>query len=169
MDKYVCEPCGYVYDPKEGDPDNGIEPGTAFEDLPEDWVCPLCGLGKEVFVKETAQGRQDFAGPVRLRKGKGSLPGCVSRGISPDWKQLWNKGYFNGLVGIPLVLIFSHSDKSIQQGQQQVFQFELSMKLDKDKNKFKADDTKPRRKGVGSFARMVKAEIKDINCKERWI
>ena len=47
--------------------------------------------------------------------------------------------------------------------------FELSMKLDKDKNKFKADDTKPRRKGVGSFARMVKAEIKDINCKERWI
>ena len=56
MNKYVCEPCGYVYDPKEGDPDNGIEPGTAFEDLPEDWVCPLCGLGKDVFVKETAQG-----------------------------------------------------------------------------------------------------------------
>ena len=54
MDKYVCEQRGYVYDPKEGDPDNGIEPGTAFEDLPEDWVCPLCGLGKDVFVKETA-------------------------------------------------------------------------------------------------------------------
>ena len=46
---------------------------------------------------------------------------------------------------------------------------DTSMKPDKDKNKFKADDTKPRRKGVGSFARMVKAEIKDINCKERWI
>lgn len=55
MDKYVCEPCGYVYDPAEGDPDNGIEPGTAFEDLPEDWVCPVCGLGKDVFVKENAQ------------------------------------------------------------------------------------------------------------------
>ena len=52
MKKYVCEPCGYVYDPEVGDPDNGIEPGTAFEDLPEDWVCPVCGMGKEVFVEE---------------------------------------------------------------------------------------------------------------------
>ena len=49
MQKYVCGPCGYVYDPEVGDPDNGIAPGTAFEDLPEDWVCPLCGLGKDVF------------------------------------------------------------------------------------------------------------------------
>ena len=43
------EVCGYIYDPQLGDPDNGIEPGTAFEDLPEDWVCPLCQEGKEVF------------------------------------------------------------------------------------------------------------------------
>ena len=50
MQKYVCEPCGYEYDPAVGDPDNGIAPGTAFEDIPEDWVCPLCGMGKEVFV-----------------------------------------------------------------------------------------------------------------------
>ena len=50
MKKYVCEPCGYEYDPAVGDPDNGIEPGTAFEDIPEDWVCPVCGMGKEVFV-----------------------------------------------------------------------------------------------------------------------
>ena len=49
--KYICEPCGYEYDPEIGDPDNGIAPGTAFEDLPEDWVCPLCGLGKDVFVE----------------------------------------------------------------------------------------------------------------------
>ena len=49
MDKYVCDVCGYVYDPAVGDPDNGIEPGTAFEDLPEDWVCPLCGVGKDDF------------------------------------------------------------------------------------------------------------------------
>lgn len=54
MDKYLCEPCGYVYNPEEGDPENGIAPGTAFEDLPEDWVCPWCGLGKDVFVKEKA-------------------------------------------------------------------------------------------------------------------
>lgn len=51
MDKYLCEPCGYVYDPEEGDPDNGIAPGTPFENIPEDWVCPVCGLGKDVFVK----------------------------------------------------------------------------------------------------------------------
>ena len=44
-------PCGYVYDPAVGDPDSGIEPGTAFEDIPDDWVCPTCGLGKEVFEK----------------------------------------------------------------------------------------------------------------------
>ncbi|MDO4468884.1 MAG: rubredoxin [Bacillota bacterium] len=54
MQKYVCEPCGYVYDPELGDPDNGVEPGTAFEDLPEDWVCPICGLGKDEFVPEEA-------------------------------------------------------------------------------------------------------------------
>ena len=48
MKKYVCEPCGYVYDPEVGDPDSGIAPGTAFEDLPEDWVCPICGVGKSL-------------------------------------------------------------------------------------------------------------------------
>ena len=41
MKKYKCQVCGYIYDPEVGDPDNGIEPGTAFEDLPDDWVCPL--------------------------------------------------------------------------------------------------------------------------------
>jgi len=47
--KYVCTVCGYVYDPENGDPDSGIEPGTAFEDIPDTWVCPLCGVGKEDF------------------------------------------------------------------------------------------------------------------------
>ena len=47
MKKYICEPCGYEYDPEVGDPDNGIAPGTALED----WVCPICGMGKEVFVE----------------------------------------------------------------------------------------------------------------------
>lgn len=51
MDNYVCDVCGYIYDPAVGDPDNGIEPGTAFEDLPEDWLCPLCGVGKDEFSK----------------------------------------------------------------------------------------------------------------------
>ncbi len=52
MDKYVCEVCGYVYDPSAGDPDSGIKPGTKFEDLPADWVCPVCGAGKEEFKRE---------------------------------------------------------------------------------------------------------------------
>ena len=49
MQKFVCNVCGYEYDPAAGDPDNGIDPGTAFEDLPADWVGPLCGVGKEDF------------------------------------------------------------------------------------------------------------------------
>jgi len=52
MDKYVCKVCGYVYDPEKGDPDGGIAPGTKFEDIPDDWVCPVCGVGKEDFEKE---------------------------------------------------------------------------------------------------------------------
>ncbi len=51
MDKYRCEVCNYVYDPAAGDPDNGVQPGTKFEDLPEGWVCPVCGAGKDQFVK----------------------------------------------------------------------------------------------------------------------
>ncbi len=52
MKKYVCPTCGYVYDPAVGDPDNDIAPGTAFEDLPENWACPLCGVPKSEFVEE---------------------------------------------------------------------------------------------------------------------
>jgi len=52
MEKYVCTICGYVYDEELGDPDNGVEPGTKFEDVPEDWVCPLCGVPKSDFEKE---------------------------------------------------------------------------------------------------------------------
>ena len=52
MQKYVCDVCGYVYDPAVGDPDNGIEPGTAFEDLPDDWVCPLCEVSKDMFSED---------------------------------------------------------------------------------------------------------------------
>lgn len=52
MDKYVCSICGYEYDPEVGDPKNGIAPGTAFEDLPAEWTCPVCGAGKEDFEKE---------------------------------------------------------------------------------------------------------------------
>lgn len=49
MTKYECNVCGYIYDPEVGDLDNGIEVGMRFEELPEDWVCPVCGVGKEDF------------------------------------------------------------------------------------------------------------------------
>jgi rubredoxin len=52
MKKFVCDICEYVYDPAKGDPDNGVEPGTAFEDLPDDWVCPVCGAPTDEFRPE---------------------------------------------------------------------------------------------------------------------
>ena len=52
MDKYECSVCGYVYDPEDGDPDNGVEPGTSFEKVADDWTCPVCGAEKELFEKE---------------------------------------------------------------------------------------------------------------------
>ena len=51
MAKYKCTVCGYIYDPEKGDPDSGIKPGTAFKDIPDDWVCPVCGAAKDQFEK----------------------------------------------------------------------------------------------------------------------
>ena len=52
MQKYKCTVCGYIYDPEQGDPDSGIKPGTPFENLPDTWVCPVCGADKSLFEKE---------------------------------------------------------------------------------------------------------------------
>ena len=57
MDKYFCNPCGYTYDPEKGDPEPGIKPGTAFEDLPDDWCCPICGVTKDMFMRVIQQER----------------------------------------------------------------------------------------------------------------
>ena len=51
MKKHRCMPCGWIYDPAKGDPENGVAPGTPFEELPEDWSCPLCGADKSQFEK----------------------------------------------------------------------------------------------------------------------
>ena len=51
MDKYRCTVCGYIYDPENGDPDSGVKPETSFEELPESWVCPICGATKDQFEK----------------------------------------------------------------------------------------------------------------------
>ena len=50
MKKYSCNVCGYIYDPAIGDPDSGVKPNVAFEDLPENWVCPICQVGKDEFT-----------------------------------------------------------------------------------------------------------------------
>ena len=52
MKTWTCVICGYTYDPANGDPDNGVAPNTAFEDVAEDWVCPLCGAGKDSFTED---------------------------------------------------------------------------------------------------------------------
>jgi len=52
MEKFICAACGYLYDPEKGDPESRIQPGTAFPDLPDDWGCPGCGVGKDFFLPE---------------------------------------------------------------------------------------------------------------------
>ena len=52
MKQFTCQVCGYVYDSAAGDPDAGVAPGTAFENLPDSWVCPVCGAGKDMFESE---------------------------------------------------------------------------------------------------------------------
>ena len=51
MEKWICDVCGWIYDPKKGDPESGIAPGTPFEDISDDWTCPECGAGKDMFSK----------------------------------------------------------------------------------------------------------------------
>lgn len=62
MQKYQCIPCGYIYNPEEGDAMSGIDAGTSFEDLPDDWLCPICGVGKDQFepLKEWSNHFQHF-------------------------------------------------------------------------------------------------------------
>jgi rubredoxin len=55
MNKYECTACAYIYDPEAGDPDNGISPGTPFEKIPDEWVCPVCGVDKNMFEKIVTQ------------------------------------------------------------------------------------------------------------------
>ena len=52
MKRYICNVCGYIYDPADGDPENGVPPGISFDELPEDWECPACGVGKEFFDEQ---------------------------------------------------------------------------------------------------------------------
>lgn len=86
MKKYRCLVCEYVYDPEKGDPDNGIDPGTAFEDLPDDWICPVCGVGKDQFEameedsqKEVKKEEQEMFCYQCSQTARGS--GCTIQGV----------------------------------------------------------------------------------------
>ncbi len=88
MKKYVCDVCGYVYDPAAGDPDNGINAGTSFEDLPEDWVCPTCGVGKDEF---SVEGQRHFMNKA--------MP--MTDGIYRIGANITNGDLFEGMWPIP--------------------------------------------------------------------
>ena len=60
MDKYICRESAYIYDPDFGDPENGVAPGTAFENLPKDWVCPICGATQDEFEKLSEEEVEKF-------------------------------------------------------------------------------------------------------------
>ncbi len=86
MKKYRCLVCEYVYDPEKGDPDNGIDPGTAFEDLPDDWICPACGVGKDQFEvmeedsqKEVKKEEQEMFCYQCSQTARGT--GCTIQGV----------------------------------------------------------------------------------------
>ncbi len=86
MRKYRCLVCEYVYDPQKGDPDSGIDPGTAFEDLPDDWICPVCGVGKDQFEameedvpKEVKKEEQEMFCYQCSQTARGT--GCTVQGV----------------------------------------------------------------------------------------
>ena len=83
MEKWVCTVCGYVYDPEVGDPDNGVEPDTPFEELPEDWVCPACGVGKDMFEQESYPGGVIFC--QREKPGKAYFDADISQQAKLPW------------------------------------------------------------------------------------
>ena len=84
MKKYVCEVCGWEYDEAVGDPENGIAPGTKFEELPEDFACPLCGVGKDQFEEQPRPGGL-AAGMHSCRGGRNDDPGGVlAQGHGPE-------------------------------------------------------------------------------------
>lgn len=97
MKKYLCPGCGYVYDPTLGDPESGIAPGTAFEDIPEEWVCPLCGVTKDQFEvledeKEAAKTKKYLCPgcgyvyePALGDPESGIAPGTAFADIPEDW------------------------------------------------------------------------------------
>ncbi|MEJ2644293.1 MAG: rubredoxin [Gammaproteobacteria bacterium] len=87
--RYLCRVCGFIYDEAKGDPDGGLPPGTRFEDIPEDWMCPLCGVGKADMVlmaeRPSTAGARAVPGVSRGRRGMQSDPVVVVGGGIAGW------------------------------------------------------------------------------------
>ena len=73
MKKYICSVCGYDYDETAGDPGNGVAPGTKWEDLPDDWVCPICGADKSMFSSEGDEDTQPMRGAAQSTRIEGNV------------------------------------------------------------------------------------------------
>ncbi|MBN2891030.1 MAG: rubredoxin [Bacteroidales bacterium] len=104
MKKYICVVCGWIYDPKEGDPDGGIAPGTAFEDIPEDWTCPLCGVGKEdfeLYVEEVATKKEVKQTPEQKSERKGLAYNEIVENVFAVGAQDWDRKLFDELIPLP--------------------------------------------------------------------
>ena len=98
MKKYLCVVCGFIYDPEKGDPDSGIIPGTAFEDIPEDWTCPVCGVTKDDFVE------YDEVVSLSEKKSKtkdGSLHNEIVKNVFEIGSKHWDREVFDELIPLP--------------------------------------------------------------------
>jgi len=104
MKKYLCVVCGHIYDPAEGDPDGGIAPGTAFEDIPEDWVCPVCGVGKDDFVvydEEVKLKEKDESKTSPKNSSVGLKYNEIVEGVFAVGAEHWDRELFDELIPLP--------------------------------------------------------------------
>ncbi|MEA3451977.1 MAG: rubredoxin, partial [Bacteroidota bacterium] len=104
MKKYLCVVCGYVYNPAEGDEDSGIAPGTAFEDIPDDWMCPVCGVGKEDFViyeEEISLSEKNEEQIKYSESRQNFVYNEVVKNVFSVGAQDWDRKLFDELIPLP--------------------------------------------------------------------
>ncbi len=104
MKKYLCVVCGYIYDPAEGDPDSGIAPGTSFEDIPEDWTCPVCGVTKADFVvyEEQVSLKEKSENQKIIDEIQEDLAfNEIVKGVYAVGSQHWDRDLFDELIPLP--------------------------------------------------------------------
>ena len=104
MKKYICIVCGHIYDPAEGDEDSGIAAGTAFEDIPEDWMCPLCGVGKddfELYEEEVTLKKEKTDTTNTLKSENGLEYNEIVKNVFAVGAKHWDRELFDELIPLP--------------------------------------------------------------------